>query len=206
MTTALACRAIFTASASSVSCGGDHSNWSCASPYVSSASTQGTCTGGALLSCQIGNVSVGQTVTVTLVTTANQTGNIPNTATVVGNEAETNTANNTASASVNVVGVFKPPVVYCTAVAVSPKQLFVGRSNTMRMLLTSHGKAATGVRVRIKGSTISVTTGPSNGKGVVTRKVKPMKAGIVTFTPLASKRCNAPRVGVIGVFTPPVTG
>jgi hypothetical protein len=151
-------------------------------------------------------VNVGQTVTITLVTTANQTGTIPNTAIVVGNEAETNTANNTATATVNVVGVFKPPVVYCTAVAVSPKQLFVGRTNTLKMLLTQHGKAAKGVRVRIKGATILVTTAPSNGHGLVTRKVTPKKAGIVTFTPIASKRCNAPRVGVIGVFTPPVTG
>jgi uncharacterized repeat protein (TIGR01451 family) len=174
--------------------------------YVSSTSTQGTCTGGAALQCQIGNLSVGQTVTITLVTTANQTGTIPNTATVVGNEAETNTANNTASASVNVVGVFKPPAVVCTAVAVSPKQLFVGRTNTLRMKLTQKGKATAGVKVRIKGSTISVITAPSNKNGLVTRKIKPMKAGIVTFTPIASKRCNAPRVGVIGVFTPPVTG
>jgi uncharacterized repeat protein (TIGR01451 family) len=174
--------------------------------FVSAATTQGTCTGGAMLNCQIGNVNVGQTITVTLVTTANQTGTIPNTATVVGNEAETNTANNTASASVNVVGVFKPPVVYCTAVAVSPKQLFVGKTNTLKMRLTQHGKAAKGVRVRIKGATILVTTAPSNGHGLVTRKITPKKAGIVTFTPIASKRCNAPRVGVIGVFTPPVTG
>jgi len=40
----------------------------------------------------------------------------------------------------------------------------------------------------------------------VQRIVKPLKAGIVTFVPVATKRCNAPRVGVIGVFTPPVTG
>jgi uncharacterized repeat protein (TIGR01451 family) len=174
--------------------------------FVSATSTQGTCTGTAMLNCQIGSLSVGQTVTITLVTTANQTGTIPNTAIVVGNEAETNTANNTATATVNVVGVFKPPVVYCTAVAVSPKQLFVGKTNTLKMRLTQHGKAARGVRVRIKGSTISVTTAPSNAHGLVTRKVTPKKAGIVMFTPIASKRCNAPRVGVIGVFTPPVTG
>jgi hypothetical protein len=174
--------------------------------YVSSATSQGTCTGGAMLNCALGNLAVGSSVTISLVTTANQTGTIPNTATVVGNEAETNTANNTASASVNVVGVFKPPVVYCTAVAVSPRQLFVGKKNTLTMRLTQHGKAAKGVKVRIKGSTISVTTGPSNSKGLVKRQVKPLKAGIVTFTPVASKRCNAPRVGVIGVFTPPVTG
>jgi hypothetical protein len=33
-----------------------------------------------------------------------------------------------------------------------------------------------------------------------------MKAGIVVFTPVATKSCKSPRIGVIGVFTPPVTG
>jgi len=68
------------------------------------------------------------------------------------------------------------------------------------------GKAVKGVRVRIKGSTISGTTNPSNAQGVVKHSVKPMKAGIVTFAPVSSKSCKNARVGVIGVFTPPVTG
>jgi hypothetical protein len=32
------------------------------------------------------------------------------------------------------------------------------------------------------------------------------KPGIDIFVPLASKHCNTKRVGVTGVFTPPVTG
>ena len=176
--------------------------------FVSATSTQGTCTGGVLLSCQIGGMKAGTTVTITLVTGTTVTGTIPNTATVVGNEAETNTANNTASASVVVKGAFKPPVVpsYCTALVVAPKQLLVGRSHVLTMKVSQHGKAVRGVRVRIKGSTLAIVTGPSNGKGVVKRTVKPMKPGIVTFTPVASKQCGTPRIGVIGVFTPPVTG
>jgi uncharacterized repeat protein (TIGR01451 family) len=174
--------------------------------YVSSASTQGTCTGGVAISCAIGAMKLGATVTITLVTTANATGTVPNTATVVGNEAETNTANNSASASVQVIGKFTPPPVYCTALAVTPKQLFVGKRNVLRIVVSQHGKRIAGIKVRIKGSTLSVTTTASNRQGVVQRTVKPTKAGIVTFVPVANKRCNAPRVGVIGVFTPPVTG
>jgi uncharacterized repeat protein (TIGR01451 family) len=174
--------------------------------FVSATSTQGTCTGGAALSCQIGNMNVGQTVTVTLVTASNATGTIPNTATVVGTEAETNTANNTASASVQVVGPFRPPVTYCTALAVSPKQLTVGKTHILTIKVSQHGKAIPGIKVRIKGSTLSITTAASNSKGVVRRVVKPTKAGIVTFVPVAHKGCSNPRVGVIGVFTPPVTG
>ena len=174
--------------------------------FVSVTSTQGTCTGGALVSCTIGNMNVGASVTITLVTTAAATGTISNTATTVGNETETNTANNTASAQVVVNGVFTPPVTFCTAVSVSPKQLIVGRKNMLTLKLTSHGKAKAGVKVKIKGSKILLTTKPSNGKGIVKQTVKPMKAGIVVFQPVATKSCKNPRIGVIGVFTPPVTG
>jgi uncharacterized repeat protein (TIGR01451 family) len=174
--------------------------------FVSVASSAGTCTGGALVSCQLGNLNVGGSVTITLVTTAAATGTITNTATTVANEQETNTANNTASANVTVNGAFVPPVTSCTAVAVSPKQLFVGRKNTLTLKTTQHGKAKGGVKVRVKGSTIGLTTKPSNGKGVIKQQVKPTKAGIVVFTPVAAKSCKNPRIGVIGVFTPPVTG
>jgi hypothetical protein len=41
---------------------------------------------------------------------------------------------------------------------------------------------------------------------VIAQKVRPQKAGIVIFTPIASKACGTKRLGVTGVFTPPVTG
>jgi hypothetical protein len=41
---------------------------------------------------------------------------------------------------------------------------------------------------------------------VITRTIKMKKAGILIFSPIASKRCNTQRVGVTNVFTPPVTG
>ena len=123
---------------------------------------------------------------------------------MVGNEAETNTANNTATASVVVVA---PHVIYCVAVSkITPHQLFVGRKATLTIHLTKHGKAAAGIRVHIKGPKLNVTTKRSNSRGIVKRTVKMKKAGIMIFTPLASKRCNTKRVGVTGVFTPPVTG
>jgi uncharacterized repeat protein (TIGR01451 family) len=174
--------------------------------FVSVTSSAGTCTGGALVSCQLGNLNVGGSVTITLLTTATATGTITNTTTTVAKEQETNTANNTASANVTVNGAFVPPVTYCTAVAVSPKQLFVGRKNTLMLKTTQHGKAKAGVKVRVKGSTLRLTTKPSNGKGVIKQQVKPMKAGIVVFSPITAKSCKNPRIGVIGVFTPPVTG
>ena len=102
-----------------------------------------------------------------------------------------------------------PPVAkpkFCTAVVVSPKSIFVGRSSVLTLRLSQAGKAIAGIRVRIKGSTLGIVTKASNAKGIVKTKVNPKRAGIVTFAPVAHKKCTTPRVGVVGVFTPPVTG
>ena len=177
--------------------------------YVSSSATQGSCTGGAILSCSLGTIPAKGTVTITLVTTPNVTGTVTNTVTVVGNETETDTSNNTASASV-VVNEFvspPPPPAPCIAVSrVTPKQLFVGRKTKLTIRVSQGGKAVKGIHVRIKGPKIDVRTAASNGKGAIKHVVKMKKAGVVVFTPIASKRCNTKRVGVTGVFTPPVTG
>jgi uncharacterized repeat protein (TIGR01451 family) len=175
--------------------------------YVSSTTTKGSCIGGALLQCSIGNMAVGESVVITLITTPSATGTVTNTVTVVGNESETNYANNIASASVLVVGPHTPPVTFCVAVSkVTPKQLFVGRKAVLTIHLTKHGQAVKGVRVRIKGPKLDMRTKASNSKGVIKQKVRPKKAGIFIFTPIASKACGTKRLGVTGVFTPPVTG
>jgi hypothetical protein len=41
---------------------------------------------------------------------------------------------------------------------------------------------------------------------VIKKTLKLKKAGVLVFTPIASKACNTKRVGVTNVFTPPVTG
>ena len=176
--------------------------------FVSVTSSQGTCTGGAVVSCNLGSLAKGASVTITIVTTASTKGSISNTATVVGNEAETNTANNTATASVVVQGAFtpKPPVRYCTAVRVGAKTLLVDRKVTLTLRVSYVGELGFELRIRIKGATLAVTTAPSNARGMVKVTVQPKRAGIVTFTPVSSKSCSNPRVGVTGVFTPPVTG
>ena len=159
-----------------------------------------------MLSCQLGSMASGASVTITLVTTSSATGTITNTATVVGNEAETNTANNTATAQTQVKGPFVPPAPLCTALGVTPKQLLVGHKSLLKMRVSRKGVPVKGIRVRIHGSTLSIVTARSNGKGLVTRTVRPLRPGIVVFRPVAQKGCRITRIGVIGVFTPPVTG
>jgi uncharacterized repeat protein (TIGR01451 family) len=173
--------------------------------YVSSSTTQGTCTGGAILNCAIGNMAADQSVTITLITTPTAAGTQTNTVNVVGDRPETNTANNTATATVQVKG-FTPPKPCIAVSRVTPKQLFVGRKTTLTIHLTQGGRAVKGIHVRIKGAKINVRTKASNSKGVVKHTLKMKRAGILVFTPIAGKACNTDRVGVTNVFTPPVTG
>jgi uncharacterized repeat protein (TIGR01451 family) len=175
--------------------------------FVSASTTKGTCTGGPVLNCTIGSMAVGESVTITLVTTPSTVGNQVNTVNVVGSRPETNTANNTATATVVTTQKFTPPPVFCVAVSkVTPKQLFVGRKTKLTIHVTQNHKAVKGIHVRITGPKINIRTKASNSKGVITRTIKMKKAGILIFSPIASKRCNTQRVGVTNVFTPPVTG
>jgi uncharacterized repeat protein (TIGR01451 family) len=174
--------------------------------YVSSTTTQGTCTGGATLNCDIGTMNAGATVTITLVTTPSQVGEQTNTAVVSGDRPETNLTNNTATATVE-VGPFVAP---CIAISkITPGHLIVGRKTTVTIHLTQAHKAARGVKVRIKGAGINVVTKRSNAKGITKRVLKMKKKGVLVFTPIASSTgagCSGKRIGVQGVFTPPVTG
>jgi uncharacterized repeat protein (TIGR01451 family) len=176
--------------------------------FSSVTTTQGTCTGGQLISCQLGTIASGASVTVTVFVTTNSTGLVTNTATTVGTEAETNTANNTATTTTLVKGPFKPPVVPtgCYAVAVTPHSLTAGKRTTLVLSVHMLGKPAKNARVKVTGAGINKTSGPTNAKGIVRISVKPAKPGILKFQPVAHEGCGAPRIGVIGAFTPPVTG
>jgi uncharacterized repeat protein (TIGR01451 family) len=175
--------------------------------FVSASSTQGTCTGGAVLNCDIGPMAAGASVTITLVTTPSQEGDQTNTVTVTGHNPDTNPNNNTATATVQVTKAKTPPPTPCIAISrVTPKQLFVGRKTTLKIKVTRGGKAVKGIHVRIKGAGINIRTAASSQKGAIKQTVKLKKSGVLVFSPIASKRCNAKRVGVTGVFTPPVTG
>jgi uncharacterized repeat protein (TIGR01451 family) len=175
--------------------------------FSSVATTQGTCTGGQVVSCQLGTINSGSSVVITVFVTTLQTGLITNTATTVGQEAESNTANNTASTTTLVKGPFKPPVITgCYAVAVAPHSLTAGKRSTLTLSVHTLGKPAKGARVRITGAGVSKVSGKTNAKGIVKVSVKPAKPGILRFQPLALKGCSVPRIGVIGAFTPPVTG
>ena len=83
-------------------------------------------------------------MTITLVTTPSTAGAQTNTVTVAGSRPETNTGNNSATATVQTVGVITPPVS-CVAVSkVTPKQLFVGRKTTLTIHVTQERQGGQG--------------------------------------------------------------
>jgi len=196
--------------------------------YVSATSSQGTCSGTAVVQCAIGTMTNGQKVTITIVGTTTNTGTIVNTSTVVGALPETTLTNNTSSVSITVKAPpapkpapkpFKPPVVKpkpkptpkvvpppCYAVVVAPKTLTVGKSGHLQLHVTSKNKAIAGVKVEVKGAGILKLSGRTDSAGKVTLTVHPKKAGMVLIKPASYKGCANPRIGVIGAFTPPVTG
>ncbi|MBA2383191.1 MAG: DUF11 domain-containing protein, partial [Actinobacteria bacterium] len=176
--------------------------------YLSSSSTQGTCTGsGQLVQCTIGTMAVNATVTVTITVRPLQPGSILNVATVVGAEAETNTANNRAEAPTLVVAPFKPPPAVCPTLTVQSRTLLVGKKGTIRAVVSLRGKGVAGVRVIVRGPGIS-KSGVSDSRGRVSISVRPARVGIVTLRVTNQPgACATRRIGVVGVFKPPpVTG
>src|SRR5262249_13753775 len=124
--------------------------------YVSSQTTKGSCTGGAALSCDLGTLDVGESVTITLVTNPTKTGLQVNTANVSGDLEETTLANNSASAQVKVIPIFTPP---CTNITVKPSRyIWTGRTTTLHIKVAQKGVPQAGVRVRITGPGIFVIT------------------------------------------------
>jgi uncharacterized repeat protein (TIGR01451 family) len=177
--------------------------------FVSVSTTQGTCTGGALISCNLGTLPTGSSVTITLVVRATQTGTLTNTVTVVGNEPESNTANNRATATTEVpkpvVRTVKK-VVVCDRFTARPGTLRVGKRSTVVVRVTSAGKPAKGRRVVVRGAGVT-KSGRTNARGVARIVVTARRPGIVRVTVPQKLRCGARQLVVLGAIkTPRFTG
>jgi hypothetical protein len=157
--------------------------------------------------CNLGTIPSGGRATITIVVRPTQPGVVINTATVVGDEPEVNTANNRASAPTLVRGPFQPPVATCPTLTVQPRSLSVGRRSVVKVLVTDKGRGVRGVRILIKAPGL-LKAATTDGRGRVSISVRPPRTGIaeIRMTNQPS-RCSTRRVGVVGVFQPPpVTG
>jgi hypothetical protein len=171
----------------------------------------------------MGSLPPGASAVVTVRARASQAGLVTNTATAIGKGGQdTDETNNTASATTLVVAPAlpprakpqakpkpKPPVrtpAICASVRVDQKLLrATGAPQRIRVKVSAAGKPVRGARVLVRGPGIarSVVT-KRNGLAVIA--VKPARPGIVTVSIRGKRGCNTQRIGIVGVFEPPVTG
>jgi uncharacterized repeat protein (TIGR01451 family) len=189
--------------------------------YLAASPSQGTCNvSAALVTCSLGSIAPGQTVTIAVTGRATVVGTLTNTATVAGSGGrETNPADNVDSAVTVVSAPLRPPVVKpkpkpqpkpeaCVALVVSPKMITAdGKPDDVKATVSAGGKRMKGVKVGISGAGVAKSA-RTNGKGVAVIRINPRKPGIITATVPEAHRsaCGAKRIGVVGVFLPPLTG
>jgi uncharacterized repeat protein (TIGR01451 family) len=172
--------------------------------FVSVSSTKGTCSGANPITCNIGSVAFNELVSIMIVVRPSNPGTITNTAVVTGREHEHDPSNNIASATTLVQGAFVPPSV-CYALTVTPRTLTVGRSTIVRVRVREAGKAVKGVRVVITGRGVTKRAN-TNASGLARFVIKGRSPGILQIRVPSHATCRTQRIGVLGVFTPPVTG
>jgi uncharacterized repeat protein (TIGR01451 family) len=185
--------------------------------YLSANPSQGTCSVSAsLVACNLGTIAAGQTVTVAVTGRATAVGSHTNTATVTGSGGkETNPADNVDSAVTIVPAPLKPPTAkpkpepeFCLALTVTPKMIKAdGKPDKVKVTVTAGKKRVKGVKVVVKGAGVK-KKGVTNRKGVAVLEINPRKAGLITVAVAESnkKTCGPKRIGVVGVFLPPLTG
>jgi len=172
--------------------------------FVSVSSTKGSCSGTNPITCNLGTVAFNELVSIMIVVRPSNPGTITNTAVVTGREHEHDPSNNTASATTLVQGAFVPPSV-CYALTVTPRTLTVGRSTIVRVQVREAGKPVKGVRVVITGRRVTKRT-ITNAAGVARFVIVGRSPGILQIRVPSHATCRTQRIGVLGVFTPPVTG
>ena len=161
--------------------------------YLTASPSQGTCNlGPALITCSLGSIAAGQTVTIAITGRATTVGSHTNTATVTGSGGrETNPADNVDSAVTVVPAPLKPPTVkpkpnpasaVCLSLTVTPKMIKAdGKPDRSSPRFDAASKAMKGAKVLVKGGGIR-KTGRTNGKGVAVLTINPQKPGLITIT------------------------
>jgi uncharacterized repeat protein (TIGR01451 family) len=195
---------------------------------VTQQPVNGNCTvGAALLNCSLGTLGPGVERVIGLSARVTQTGTYVNCATGTGSGQDTNGANNRACASTLVTAPVTPPVTpptskpqpkptprpkpkpkpeVCRVLKVTPGLVKAnGKNQVVLAKVTRSRTPVAGVAVRFTATGLDAVV-KTNTQGVARLGVKPGKAGILLVKITSVKACNSARIGVVGVFEPPVTG
>ncbi len=173
----------------------------------------------ALLQCNLGTMGYGVQTLITFTATVSQQGTVVNSATATGSGGtDTNPANNTDDAQTVVLKPFNPPTpkpqptkpvakpALCNTLQVTQKMLKAsGKPQLIRATVVQGKKRVVGAKVTIVGPGVRLTV-KTNKSGVAVATVRPKGAGIIRVSITNKKACNTQRIGVVGVFEPPVTG
>jgi uncharacterized repeat protein (TIGR01451 family) len=170
----------------------------------------------ALITCSLGNLAAGESRTITVTARAIHVGTHTNTATVTGGGGrETNPADNVDDAVTVVPAPARPPTVrpdpppkVCLTLTVAPRMIKAdGKPDKVTVKVTAGKKRVKGTKVSIFGAGVK-KTGRSNAKGIALMRINPRRAGLITITAIETnqKVCGPKRIGVVGVFLPPLTG
>jgi uncharacterized repeat protein (TIGR01451 family) len=190
---------------------------------VTQQPVNGSCsiTGGALLQCSLGTLGPGVERVIGISARVTQTGTYTNCATATGDGKDTNGANNRACASTLVTAPVTPPTPTskpkptpkpkpkpeaCRVLKVTPALVKANGKNQIVLAKVTQSKTpVAGVAVRFTAVGLHKVV-KTNRRGVARIGVKPGKAGIMLVKITSVKACNTARIGVVGVFEPPVTG
>ena len=181
-------------------------------------------TGGVLLQCSLGTLGPGVERVIGVSARVTQTGTYVNCAMATGDGKDTNGGNNRACASTLVTAPVTPPAAtpkpkptkptpkpkpapnLCRVLKVTPGMVKANGSNTLVVAKVTKSKTpVSGVAVRFTGIGLNKVV-KTDKQGVARIGVTPSKAGIMLVRITNVKACNSARIGVVGVFEPPVTG
>ena len=113
--------------------------------FVSVQPSQGSCSGTATLSCSLGTLAVGGNASVVIQVIPNAAGSLTDTASVASNVTDPNTANNSASVTVNAVAAPQPMADLSLALSAAPNPVTVGQTLTYTLNVSNAGPSvATG--------------------------------------------------------------
>ena len=187
--------------------------------YLTVNPSKGSCNlTASLITCSLGSLAAGETASIDVTARATAVGTHTNVATTTGaGGRETNPADNVDDAVTVVPAPFTPPArpkpkakpqPVCLTLTVSPKMITAdGKPDRVRVRVTAGKKRVKGTRVVVFGAGVRRSS-RSNGKGLAVITVNPRKAGLITITARETNQrvCGPKRIGVVGVFLPPLAG
>ena len=188
--------------------------------YLTANPSQGTCNvAPAIITCSLGTIAPGQTVTIAITGRATTVGSHTNTATVTGGGGrETNPADNIDTAVTVVPAPLRPPTVKPEPPVARGLPLAhrhaeddQGRrqaGDDVTAKVTAGKKRMKGAKVLVKGAGVSRRPPARTARASRSLRINPRKPGLDHDHDVESKQklCGAKRIGVVGVFLPPLTG